>query len=73
MSQIYTGVTAMTIGEQVKAWRLKECLSLKEAAEKVGCDHSTLSLIERGIHRPHYKTRRGLAKAMGLTPEELQQ
>lgn len=38
----------MQIGELVKAWRWREELSVREAAEKIGISHTTLSRIERG-------------------------
>lgn len=38
----------MKIGELVKAWRWRDEISVREAAEQIGISHATLSRIERG-------------------------
>ena len=38
----------MKIGELIKAWRWREEISIREAAEQIGISHATLSRIERG-------------------------
>jgi transcriptional regulator with XRE-family HTH domain len=42
-------------------------LSLAEVAEKSGVAKSTLSRLERGLHRPRADTLAKIAKALGLS------
>lgn len=45
-----------SVGTKIKRLRKDRKLTLREAAEKVGLDHSYLSKIERGVQNPSLKT-----------------
>lgn len=50
--------TPSGIGDQLRAWRRRQGLSGKAAAERLGVDEGTLSRWERGIWKPKGPRRR---------------
>ena len=52
---------------QVRAWREKHNLSLRDAAHRIGIAHSTYLAIERGS-KPSVRVAQQLAKAMKFRP-----
>lgn len=45
--------------------------SQRELAEKSGVSRSTIAAIELGKRRPRPRTKRALAKALGVSPSEI--
>jgi transcriptional regulator with XRE-family HTH domain len=56
---------------RLRALRDKASLSQEELAELSGVSRTTITDLERGKRRPHPKTRRKLAEALGVAPVEL--
>jgi transcriptional regulator with XRE-family HTH domain len=52
-------------------WRNKKALSHRDLAQVSGVALSTISHIESGKHKATFVTRRKLASALGLKPEEI--
>ncbi|HUT20025.1 MAG TPA: helix-turn-helix transcriptional regulator [Anaerolineae bacterium] len=62
----------MSLGETVRAIRLEQGLSQKEAAEAAGIDQSYLSMIESGQRRnPGARIVARLAKVLDVSIDEL--
>lgn len=61
----------MSFGEQLRAFREKQDLSLRELARKVGISAPFLSDIERGNRLPSDRVLRELARALGIPEGEL--
>jgi len=51
--------------------RERQALSQRDLAAKAGVNVTTINHIEQGKQRPNPSTIRKLAKALGVTPEEL--
>ena len=54
-----------------RAWREYLGLTQAEVAERAGVTQAALSQIESGEHKARKATREKLARAMGITPEQL--
>lgn len=61
----------MTLGKQVRKLRQDRELSQEQLAAKANLTHATVSRIERGAHEGTMRTIRKLAKALGVSAEEL--
>jgi transcriptional regulator with XRE-family HTH domain len=46
----------MTIGEKVKAFRVKHLLTLRDAAKLFGVSYAEVDRIEREKNKPHFIT-----------------
>ena len=46
----------MTIGEKVKAFRVKHLLTLRRAAELLDVSYAEVDRIEKEKHKPHFIT-----------------
>ena len=60
------------IADQVSMWRRSLGLTQAQLEEKAGLSHNAVSRIERGNHHPQLATIYKLAKAMGISTEQLQ-
>jgi transcriptional regulator with XRE-family HTH domain len=61
-----------TIGERVRHWRQRRALSQTELVKLSGVSKKTLQDIETGsVARPHPRTIRRLAQALGIDPWQL--
>lgn len=60
------------IGTQVRLWRSHLQLKQSELEERAGLAHNAVSRIETGAVSPRFETVEGLARAMGISVEELQ-
>ena len=58
-------------GERIRELRAERGLSLREVEERGGPQKDTLSLIERGEHKPQARTLGKLARALGMSVAEL--
>src|SRR3954451_13586921 len=56
---------------KLRVMRAERGLTLREAAERTGVDKGTLSMLERGVRRPHDVTLARLAKGYGVPVEDL--
>ncbi|MEW6693817.1 transcriptional regulator, y4mF family [Tepidimonas thermarum] len=54
-----------------RAWREHLGLTQAEVARRAGMSQAALSQIESGEHKPRKATREKLAKALGITVEQL--
>jgi transcriptional regulator with XRE-family HTH domain len=54
----------------LKEWRTKKAISIEELAEKADVSPVTIHNIEHGNPSRH-STKRKIAKALGLKPEEI--
>jgi transcriptional regulator with XRE-family HTH domain len=52
-------------------WRTKKAMSQRDLAQVSGVALSTISHIKSGKHKATFVTRRKLAFALGLKPEEI--
>jgi transcriptional regulator with XRE-family HTH domain len=59
------------VGDRIKELRDARALTQEEVAEKAGITVAALSRIERNTAEPRPTTRRKLARALGVEPEEL--
>jgi transcriptional regulator with XRE-family HTH domain len=59
------------VGDRIKQLRDARALTQEEVAEKAGITVAALSRIERNNAEPRPTTRRKLARALGVEPEEL--
>ena len=59
------------LGTALSAMRKREALTLREAAERIGVEHSTLSDLEHGKRRPDLETLVGIHRGYGYPLEEL--
>ena len=58
-------------GERLRELRAEHQLSLRELEERGGPHKDTMSLVERGVHKPHAQTLGRIAKAFGMSVSEL--
>ena len=56
----------MKIGENIKAYRRKAGLTLRELAEECGVTYATLSRYENGKTTPKYDVLKQIARAVGV-------
>lgn len=70
-SPIVVGVPRkiIRVGDRARSLRLRAGLSVDELAQRTGVNRATLYRIESG-RRPHMKTARALADALGITVAE---
>jgi len=61
----------MRFAENVHKLRLKNKLSQKDLAKRVGISVSYVSMLERGHRSPPLETIEKLAKALGVPPTKL--
>jgi transcriptional regulator with XRE-family HTH domain len=61
----------MRFAENVHRLRLKNKLSQKDLAKRVGISVSYVSMLERGHRSPPLETIEKLAKALGVAPTKL--
>jgi len=61
----------MRFAENVHRLRMKNKLSQKELAKRVGISVSYVSMLERGHRSPPLETVEKLAKALGVPPTRL--
>lgn len=59
------------IGSQLRKLREQEKLSLRKLAQKSGLSHSFICDIEHGRCNPSIESLRVLARALGVSPENL--
>ena len=59
------------VGDRIKQLRDARALTQEEVAEKAGITVAALSRIERNNAEPRPTTRRKLARALGVEPEDL--
>ena len=62
---------SVDLGPNIRARRTEHGLSLRELARRVGVSASALSQIENGHSRPSVDTLYALARALGVTPDEI--
>lgn len=62
----------ITFGERVRELRVAKGLSLKQLAERLGIDYTTLSKIENGERYPLISSVRPYSDALGSDYRELQ-
>lgn len=60
-----------TLGERVKELREEKQWSQPRLFQESGVSLTTISRLENGQHRPHDRTVRDLARALGVPAEEL--
>ena len=58
-------------GERLRELRAERQLSLREVEQRGGPNKDTMSLAERGVHKPHPQTLGRIAKAFGMSMSEL--
>jgi transcriptional regulator with XRE-family HTH domain len=58
---------AVTYGERLRELRAERQLSLRQVEERGGPNKDTMSLIERGVHKPHAQTLGRIAKAFDMS------
>jgi transcriptional regulator with XRE-family HTH domain len=61
----------MQLGEQIRALRKEQGLSLEQLAGKSGVAVATLSRLENGKHSGNFRTHQKIAEAMGLAVTDL--
>lgn len=59
------------VGKRIKILRVERDLTLQELAKKSGLNIATLSHIENGKVKPHGKTLKAIADALGVAAEEI--
>ncbi|GAB3821393.1 XRE family transcriptional regulator [Tessaracoccus terricola] len=65
------GATLDAVGPRLQKFRLERQVTLAELAEQTGISTSTLSRLEAGLRRPTLEQLLPLARAYGLTLDEL--
>ncbi len=65
----YEPITVMN--GRIRALRARRALSLTDLSEMSGIGRVTINRIENGKQRPHPRTVRALAEALGVDVEEL--
>ena len=58
-------------GERLRELRAERQLSLRQVEERGGPPKDTMSLAERGVHKPHPRTLGRIAQALGMSVAEL--
>jgi transcriptional regulator with XRE-family HTH domain len=66
-------VKVTSYGERLRELRAEKGLTLREVEERGGPSKDTMSLAERGIHKPHPQTLGRIAKVYGMTVAELRE
>jgi transcriptional regulator with XRE-family HTH domain len=61
----------VTYGDRLRELRAERRLSLREVEERGGPNKDTMSLIERGIHKPRPQTLGRIAEALDMGVSEL--
>lgn len=56
---------------KIREFRQRLFLSQEELAEKTGIGRATIARLEAGKNKPHGRTVRALAAALGVEPGEL--
>jgi len=59
-------------GKRLRELRAERQLSLREVEERGGPSKDTMSLTERGVHKPHPRTLGRIASALGMSVSDLQ-
>ena len=60
------------LAANIKRYRIKNGLSQEQLAQKAGVTYSTLAKLESGVNQnPKVKTLQQIAKALGVTIDEL--
>lgn len=59
------------LGRRLKELRMKKGLTQEELAEKTGLSVTFVGLVERGINTPSLETCNKIARALGVTLDEL--
>ena len=59
------------IGKNIKNYRKKAGLTQRELAEKIGCNHITMSSIERGSNAIRVSTVQKIAEILGYSFEQM--
>lgn len=59
------------LGRRLKELRMKKGLTQEELAEKTGLSVTFVGLVERGINTPSLETCNKIARALGITLDEL--
>jgi transcriptional regulator with XRE-family HTH domain len=65
-------MTQLSFGQKLRKIRHEKSLSLKQAAELIGIDYTTLSKIEKEERYPHIHSVRAYANAYEVDYKELQ-
>jgi transcriptional regulator with XRE-family HTH domain len=65
------GVVISRYGEKLRELRAERRLSLRQVEERGGPNKDTMSLIERGVHKPHAQTLGRIAQAFDMSVAEL--
>ena len=55
----------------LREWRDKKAISIRELAITSGISTVTIVHVENGLHKPRHITKKKLAQALGLKPEEI--
>ena len=63
--------TKKTAGQIIKVARREKGWTQTELAEKAGIHWNTVAKIERGTQKPEFSTIKNLAKALGLSLEDI--
>jgi len=61
----------MTIGENIRYYRDEADLTQEALAHKAGVAHMTVSRLERNIQRPGVDLLQKIARALGVTLDDL--
>ena len=65
-------MTQLSFGQKLRKIRHEKGLSLKQAAEIIGIDYTTLAKIEKEERYPHIQSVKAYADAYGVDYKELQ-
>jgi transcriptional regulator with XRE-family HTH domain len=57
---------------KLKELRLKKYISQADLAKESGVSEATINRLEKGLHKPSFKTIRDLAKALGVEPGDIE-
>ena len=56
----------------LREWREKKAVSVRELATSSGISTVTISHLENGLYKPRHITKKKIAAALGLKPEEIE-
>jgi len=62
----------LTLVTTVQECRRRRYLSQRELAQAAGISPSAVAQIETGHHSPHPRTRRKIAEALGISPDDIE-
>ena len=65
------GISRDAPARTIREWRQEAFVTLRELAEEVGIDASTISLWETGKRQPRATSLRRLAHALGIHPAQI--